>query len=103
MKTQSNTIRVAVNDFTENDLRLKRFLDLTAEIKELSAELEQIKEEIKHRGTYATTHYVATVSEVERTQPPSLKALIDTYGESIRRFCTVVSYKTVKVSPKGGV
>lgn len=103
MKNQTNTIRAAVSDFTENDLRLKRFLDLQAEIKALEIEIEQIKEEIKHRGTYSTTHYVATVSEVERTQPPSLKALIDTYGESIRRFCTTVKYKTVKVSVKGDI
>jgi hypothetical protein len=96
-------LRAAVSDFTENDLRLKRFLDLTAEIKELSAELEQIKEEIKHRGTYATTHYVATVSDETRTYPPSLQDLVGMYGESIRRFCKTVSCKRVKVSPKGGV
>lgn len=94
--------RAAVSPLTENDLRLKRFLDLSTEIKALTAELDQIKEEIKHKGTYSTSHYVATVSEVERTQPPSLQALIKAYGESVRQLCTVIQYKTVKVSPKRG-
>lgn len=102
MKTQDTT-RAAVEDsLSANDLRLKRFIDLTAEIKALESELEQIKEEIKHRGTYSTSHYVATVSEVERTQPPSLTALIKTFGEEVRGLCTTIRYKTVKVSPKGG-
>lgn len=96
-------INIETESLTANDLRLKRFIDLQAEIKALETELEQIKDEIKHRGTYATTHYVATVSEVERTQPPSLQALVNMYGESIKRFCTKISYKTVKVSPKGAV
>ncbi len=103
MKNQTNTIRAAVSGLSENDLRLKRFLDLQAEIKALETEIEQIKEEIKHRGTYSTTHYVATVSEVERTQPPSLKVLVETFGEGVRKLCSSVSYKTVKVSVKGDV
>ena len=96
-KAQTESIEIS---YSANDLRLKRFIELGEQIKVLTLEHDSLKEEIKHRGTHSTQHFVATVSDVERTQPPALKVLVEKFGEGVRALCTKITYQTVKVSEK---
>jgi len=98
MKT--NTVPKEVRSFSVNDLRLKRYVELQALIKASTKELEALKEEIIHRGTHTTSHYVVTVVDQSRTNPPSLAKLVEVYGEEVRELCTVSTFKKVTVGEK---
>jgi hypothetical protein len=102
MKAQKQVTENLDTHLSANDLRLKEYMSLDEKIKELTKRFEVIKDEIKHQGSFSTMNYVALVDERSRTNPPSLDVLIEKYGEGIRSLCKVSTYKTVKVSRKGG-
>jgi histidinol-phosphate/aromatic aminotransferase/cobyric acid decarboxylase-like protein len=88
--------------YSLNDLSLKKYMELDQAIKQLTKERDAIKEELKHRGTHSSTNYVCTVETRTRTNPPSLQALVERFGTSIREMCTVSEFQAVKVAKKGG-
>lgn len=86
-----------------NDLRLKKFLELQAEIKDLTKKLNSIKDEIKHTGSHATRAYIATVTTSERTSAPALKVLIEAFGEAnVMPLTKTSQVVNIKVAKKGG-
>lgn len=87
---------------TAPDMELKRYIELTEKIKELSAERDQIKRHIKHQGSYSTSHYVATVETVDIILAPSKDVLLKEFGPSVKRLFKHSTRTTVKVMPKGG-
>lgn len=89
------------NGLTANDLQLKRFIELQESVKAMTKELDAMKAELKHRGSFSTTNYVVSVKETTRRQPPALKALIEKFGPAVEALCSEVTYKSVTVSRKG--
>lgn len=86
---------------TENDLELRRFLELDHSIKAQTRELDALKEQIKHRGSYSTSHFVATVETRERAQVPTIERLESEFGPRVRDLCGKVEFKIVRVARKG--
>lgn len=93
--------KISIKKFSIRDLRLKRFMELTELKKTCEKELSQLKDEIKHEGSFSTNHYIAMVKETTRTSPPSLAILIKKYGHSVTALCKISTFKTVTVSKKG--
>lgn len=83
------------------DLQLKRFIELDAEVKRLTKELDALKESFKHEGSFSTRHFLCIVEERERTNPPAVSILVDKFGPSALDLCSKSTYKTVKVTRKG--
>jgi hypothetical protein len=96
------TKQVPNEALTAQDLRLAHYLELQAEAKRIEGELELLKNELKHAGTHSTAHFVVTIEDRTRTNPPSLNALVEKFGEGIRALCSTSTYQLVKVTPKAG-
>lgn len=99
---KTNQVRSTATSLSVADVRLKRYLDPSAEIKRLETERDQIKEEIKHSGTHSTRHYVVTVDERNRTLAPTTEVLEAEFGPSVRRLFKTISYLQISVKAKGG-
>lgn len=82
------------------DFRLAKFLELKEREKQVADELEELKAQLYHMGSFSTDRFLVVVEEKARTQAPALKDLIATYGDSIRAMCKSISYKAVKVVRK---
>lgn len=83
------------------DTRLRRYMELKEQIGLLEAEASEIRAELVHQGSCSTEHFVCIVTQKSRTNPPSLKSLIETYGEAVKGLCSESTYPEVKVSRKG--
>jgi len=89
-------------DLALEDATLHRFMDLNTQVRELTKELDALKESIKARGSYATAHYVASVEVQSVMYPPSLADLIKAFGESVRGLCKEGTRTIVRVTEKKG-
>ena len=85
------------------DLRLSRYVDLNDKIKAMTTELNLLKDEIKHMGSYSTKNFVAIVETSTQTRAPGTKKLLEIYGPSAAEHFTTGDVTRVKVSRKGGV
>jgi hypothetical protein len=82
------------------DLVLKRYLELSLQIKRLEGERARLNEKLKEQGTHSTKNFVVLVSNVERIQVPTFKVLVEEFGDRVLEFCKVLNYKVVRVSKK---
>ena len=99
---QTPVIAPKVRSYSVGDLQLKKYIELDMEVKAITKERDDLKDILKHKGTHATNNFVCTVDTRTRTNPPSLKALVETYGPGVKDICTVSEFEVVKVSAKGG-
>lgn len=87
---------------TAPDMELRRFMDLQKQIKELTKELDGLKANIRHRGSFSTSHYIATVETVTVVSAPGKGKLIELYGPGVQEHFVEGTRTTVKVTKKGG-
>ena len=87
---------------TAPDLRLKQFLKLQQGIKQLTKELNTIKEEIKHQGSYSTMNYIASVTTTQTTSAPKKEVFVSKYGPSVLSLWIAGTRTVVSVSKKDG-
>jgi len=86
---------------SSNDLYLKTYLEIEAKYKEYSKQLKELKENLKHEGSYSTQNYIVLVTEGTRKVSPKLEKLVEKYGPSVNDLCTQTKTVTVKVQKKG--
>jgi hypothetical protein len=98
-KTNTNT---GVKIYSANDMRLKRYQYLNDQIKELTKELSQIKEEIKHQGSFNTLHFICLVETTTEIRAPNKEELLKIYGTSVTKYFKEGTRTTIKIQEKGG-
>lgn len=90
-----------IQKLTAPDLRCRKFIELKNKISELNEELNVLKEEFKHQGTFSTQHYVCTVKTCETTTGPGIEVLRKTFGPSVEKLFKKGTRTTVDVTVKG--
>lgn len=82
---------------SKNEQVLAEYVELNDQVKSLTKKLNELKEEIRERGTHSTQNYSAIVEFVSRSQidTDAVKQLL---GDKTPMKDT--SYQTVKVSRK---
>lgn len=83
-----------------NDLRLKRYLDLKAQAKDLERQLEELRTELLHQGSFSSLHFLCIVKEEVRVIAPSTAELIRLFGEGVKKHLKSITMKKVIVQEK---
>lgn len=98
----ANAKATKISTFSQNDEQLARYIELEAQIKQLSKEKSAIAAELKERGSHATRNFLVTVKTIEYKAVPDQKTLISIYGEAFREHLVDRSRTTIQVAQKAG-
>ncbi len=84
---------------------LSEALNLEETIKAAQKRLDEIRDALKEKGSFATKEFVVAVSETSRKQMAGAKIVLETLKlkeeEALRQgILNVVTYKTVKIARK---
>lgn len=92
-----------IRTLTAEDLSLKRYIELKELIEKHQEELNSLRADFIHRGTFSTAHYVCTVEVIKTRTAPGCTELVKIFGPTVEIYFKPGERTIVKVLPKGDV
>ncbi len=87
--------------FSVNDMLVEKFEKNKKKIQELLEENNRIKDQWKHKGSFATNNFVVEVNKKKETRALSVKEGLEKYGEAFFAYCKEVERWNFKVKKRG--